>query len=94
MTVLATAGVQSEARLPFAGLHQLLRPVRARAVELPSVQRAALDIAFGLTEESRPEHLRIAMAALDLLSDVAMEAPLLVLVDDVRWLRAAGTDPA
>src|SRR4051812_26046704 len=36
MTVLTTAGVQSEAHLPFAGLHQLLRPVRARAGDLPA----------------------------------------------------------
>src|SRR3954452_3279665 len=43
MTVLSAAGVQSEAHLPFAGLHQLLRPVRARAIELPPVQREALD---------------------------------------------------
>src|SRR4051795_9079786 len=39
MVVLTTAGVQSEARLPFAGLHQLLRPVRARTGALPAVQR-------------------------------------------------------
>ena len=43
MTVLTAAGVQSEAHLPFAGLHQLLRPVRERAVELPPIQRDALD---------------------------------------------------
>jgi predicted ATPase len=68
MSVLTTTGVQSEARLPFAGLHQLLRPVRGRAAELPAVQRAALDAAFGLTPEVAPEHYRIAMAALDLVS--------------------------
>src|ERR1700761_9148417 len=66
MTVLATVGVQSEARLPFAGLHQLLRPVRARAAALPEVQRAALDAAFGVSEDGAPELFRIAMAALDL----------------------------
>src|SRR6476659_3428403 len=47
MTVLTTTGVQSEAHLPFAGLHQLLRPVRERAVDLPPAQREALDAAFG-----------------------------------------------
>jgi predicted ATPase len=56
MVVLTTTGVQSEAHLPFAGLHQLLRPVRGRAAELPAVQRAALDAAFGLTHEVAPEH--------------------------------------
>src|SRR6185436_12178843 len=49
MTVLTATGVQSEAQLPFAGLHQLLRPVRERAIELPPIQREALDAAFGLT---------------------------------------------
>src|SRR5213593_3980785 len=51
-TVLSTAGVQSEAHLAFAGLHQLLRPVRARATDLPPAQRAALDAAFGLSDEA------------------------------------------
>ena len=86
MAVLTTTGVQSEAHLPFAGLHQLLRPVRERASELPDVQRAALDAAFGLTHEAAPEHFRIAMAALDLVSDVATDAPLLLVVDDAHWL--------
>src|SRR3954453_9690237 len=68
MTVLIAAGVQSETHLPFAGLHQLLRPPRARASELSDVQRAALAAAFGITQGPAPEHFRIAMAALDLLS--------------------------
>ncbi len=86
MTVLTTAGVQSEAHLPFAGLHQLLRPVRARAADLPAVLRAALDAAFGLTPEVAPEHYRIAMAALDLVSEVASDAPVLLLAEDAHWL--------
>ena len=86
MTVLTATGVQSEAHLPFAGLHQLLRPVRERAVELPPIQRDALDAAFGLTREAAPEHYRIAMAALDLVSDVAGDAPLLLVVEDAHWL--------
>src|SRR4051794_9872005 len=80
MTVLTTAGVLSEAHLPFAGLHQLLRPVRERASGLRDPQRAALDAAFGLTREAAPEPFRIAMAALDLLSDVATDSALLVVV--------------
>jgi DNA-binding CsgD family transcriptional regulator len=86
MTVLTASGVQSEAHLPFAGLHQLLRPVRERAAELPAVQRAALDAAFGLADGGAPEHFRIAMAALDLLSDVATDAPLLLVAEDAHWL--------
>ncbi|HEY2657914.1 MAG TPA: AAA family ATPase, partial [Solirubrobacteraceae bacterium] len=86
MSVLSTTGVQSEAHLPFAGLHQLLRPVRGRAEELPAVQRAALDAAFGLTDEVAPDQYRIAMAALDLVSEVASDAPLLLVAEDAQWL--------
>src|SRR5215210_7569754 len=85
MAVLTTAGVQSEAHLPFAGLHQLLRPVRDRASELRDAQRTALDAAFGLTHQAAPERFRIAMAALDLVSDVAADSALLVVVEDVKW---------
>jgi predicted ATPase len=92
MAVLSTTGVQSEAHLPFAGLHQLLRPVRGRAGELREVQRAALDAAFGLTHEAAPEHFRIAMAVLDLVSDVATDAPVLVVVDDAHWLDRPTSD--
>jgi DNA-binding CsgD family transcriptional regulator len=92
MTILTTAGVQSEAHLPFAGLHQLLRPVRGRAADLPSVQHAALDAAFGMTDEVAPEHYRIAMAALDLVSDVAADAPVLLVVEDAHWLDRPTSD--
>jgi DNA-binding CsgD family transcriptional regulator len=86
MAVLTANGVQSEAHLPFAALHQLLRPVRERAVVLPRIQRAALDAAFGLTYEIAPELYRIAMAVLDLVSEVASDGPLLLVVDDAHWL--------
>jgi len=92
MAVLSTTGVQSEANLPFAGLHQLFRPVRGRASQLRDVQRAALDAAFGLTDEPAPEHCRIAMAALDLVSEAASDAPVLLVIDDAQWLDAPTAD--
>ena len=92
MAVLTATGVQSEAHLPFAGLHQLLRPVRERALELPRIQRDALDAAFGLTHEVAPELYRIAMAVLDLISDVAGDGPLLLVVDDAQWLDRPSAD--
>jgi len=85
-TVLSTTGVQFEAHLAFAGLHQVLRPVRSSMERLPEVQRAVLETAFGLREDPAPERFRIAMAALDLLGEVATEAPLLIVVDDIQWL--------
>ena len=92
MTVLTTTGIQSETHLPFAGLHQLFRPVRERAAELPEVHRTALDAAFGLTHSAAPDHFRIAMAALDLLSEIATDAPLLVIVEDAHWLDRPSAD--
>src|ERR1700733_8758741 len=92
MAVLSTTGVQAEAHLPVAGVHQLLRPVRERAGDLRGVQRAALDAAFGLTAEAAPEHFRIAMAALDLVSEAASDAPVLLVVDDAQWLDRPTSD--
>jgi len=91
-TVLSTTGVQSEAHLAFAGLHQLLRPLRLHSARLPAVQRAVLDAAFGLSQEPAPERFQIAMAVLDLLGEVATEAPLLILAEDAQWLDRPTTD--
>lgn len=90
--ILSATGVQSEAHLAFAGLHQLLRPVRSSMERLPGMQRAALDTAFGLREDPAPERFRIAMAALDLLCEVATEAPLLIVAEDIQWLDRPSCD--
>ena len=90
--VLSTTGVQSEAHLAFAGLHQLLRPLRLHSAGLPAGQRAVLDAAFGLSQERAPERFQIAMAVLDLLGEVATEAPLLILAEDAQWLDRPTTD--
>ncbi len=50
MRVLRTTGVRTEANLPFAGLHQLLRPIIGGLEALPKPQHAALGVAFGLVE--------------------------------------------
>ena len=39
-----------------------------------------------------PEHFRIAMAVLDLLSEVAADAPLLVIAEDAHWLDRPTSD--
>jgi DNA-binding CsgD family transcriptional regulator len=86
MTILGATGVESEAQLPFSGLHQLLRPIRRLAGGLRQGQQDALDAAFGVSAEGPPELFVIAMAVLDLLSEAAAEAPLLLIVEDVHWL--------
>src|SRR3954449_11072288 len=67
--VLAANGVQSEMQLPFAGLHQLLRPIMPAVDRLPRRQRGAVLAAFGMTDEAAPDFFFIALATLDLLSD-------------------------
>ena len=67
MLVLRTTGVQSEAHLPFAGLHQLLRPVLGHADELPGPQRdaRARRVRHGRADGA-PDLFLIALAALEL----------------------------
>ncbi len=84
--VLTAVGVQSEAQLPFAGLHQLLRPVQASVRDLPPAQRDALLTAFGLLDGPRPELFLIAVAAANLVVSAAADRPVVVLADDVQWL--------
>src|SRR5262245_9049563 len=93
LATLATSGVQSEAHLAFAGLHQLLRPALGGAIDkLPAPQRRALKAAFGLIDAPAPDFFLIALSALDLLSDLAVSAPLLLVIEDAHWLDAATSD--
>jgi predicted ATPase len=71
MLILTTTGVQAESHLPFAGLHQLLRPLLGEVGELPDPQRDALLTAFGMTSAPAPDPFLIALAALDLVADDA-----------------------
>ena len=53
--VLSTVGVESEAELAFAGLHQLLHPIVGLMDRLSDSQRAALEAAFGVTADLEPD---------------------------------------
>jgi DNA-binding CsgD family transcriptional regulator len=86
LRVLHTVGVESELHLPYAGLHQLLRPVRESFGALPPSQRGALRAALGMTETPAPEVYVVALAVLNLLAEVAETAPVLVLAEDAHWL--------
>ena len=84
--VLGATGVQSEGGFAFGGLHQLLRPVLAKADILPVPQRDALRAAFGMTEGVVPDLFLIALGSLEVLSEAAAGAPLLLIADDAQWL--------
>jgi DNA-binding CsgD family transcriptional regulator len=87
--VARASGVQSEMGLAFAGLHQLCAPMLGRAERLPLPQQDALRTAFGLVAGPPPDRFIVGLAALNLLSEVAAERPLLCLIDDEQWLDQA-----
>jgi DNA-binding CsgD family transcriptional regulator len=84
--VLSAVGVDSEAQISFAGLHQLLRPVLRLAEDLPTRQRAALLAAFGLAEEVAPGLFLTGLATLELISETAQSSPVLLVIEDAQWL--------
>jgi DNA-binding CsgD family transcriptional regulator len=83
---LVTVGVESEAELAFAGLHQLLRPVIGALAQQPESQRQELEAALGLGVDLEPDPYRVAVAAFQLICEVADSVPLVLIVDDAHWL--------
>jgi len=92
MHVLRGAGVESETHLPFAALHQIVRPVLDHVEALPPPQTAALRVALGLATGGSDNPFLVALAVLSLLADAAESRPLLCLVDDAQWLDDASAD--
>ena len=86
LRTLSSLGVESEAELAFAGLHQLLVPVLELVELLPAPQRRALEVAFGIASGPEPDVFLVALAAYQLVCDAAEERPLVILADDAHWL--------
>jgi DNA-binding CsgD family transcriptional regulator len=91
MTILSGGGVESETNLPFAALHQIVRPVLHHMENLPQTQAAALRGALGLAAGGSDRFL-VSLAALSLLAEAAESQPLLCLIDDAQWLDDASAD--
>jgi DNA-binding CsgD family transcriptional regulator len=92
MQVLSTQGLESEAPLAFAGLHQLLRPVLSLLERLPAPQARALRVAFGQQDGPTEDPFLVALATLTMLSGAADTTPVLCVVDDAHWLDVASAD--
>ena len=88
-TVVRGAGVEFEADVSFAGLHQLIQPLLDGVGALPPPQARALGVALGLEDGDAPDRLVLANAVTSLLRQASATAPLLLVVDDMQWL-----DPA
>src|SRR4249920_3945366 len=93
MRVLSVTGRESESKLAFAGLHQLLRPVLSGAAGLPGRQAQALLGALGLAADpGAPDPLLTGAAVLTLLSDLSEHSPVLVVADNAHWLDRSSLD--
>ena len=92
LRVLWVTGRESESRLAFAGLHQLLRPVLPAAAGLPGPQARALLGALGLSDAGAADRLLTGVAVLTLLSDLSERSPVVVVADDAQWLDRSSLD--
>ena len=54
LTVVRAVGVESEMELAYASLHQLCAPLLHRLERLPTPQRHAVEIVFGLSSAQPP----------------------------------------
>ncbi|QKW33559.1 AAA family ATPase [Actinomadura sp. NAK00032] len=86
--VLRATGVEAESGIAFAGLNQLLWPVRDRLDGLPAAPAAALRSALGAAP-AEPSRFATGLAVLTLLADLAEDGPVLCVADDAHWLDTA-----
>jgi DNA-binding CsgD family transcriptional regulator len=91
MRVLRVVGIESEAEIPFAGLHLLFARFAGRFDALPGPQAHALRAALGASSSSG-ERLLVGAAVLTLLSELGQDGPVLCLVDDVHWFDRSSVD--
>jgi DNA-binding CsgD family transcriptional regulator len=91
MRVLRVVGIESEAEIPYAGLHLLFARFADRFDALPGPQAQALRAALGASSSSG-ERLLVGAAVLTLLSELAQDGPVLCLVDDVHWFDQSSID--
>ena len=84
--VLTSRSVPSETRLPFAALFPVVEPILSLADGLPGAQRDAILGALGYAEVDGTDLSFLALATLNLLREHAVDAPLLVVVEDAHWL--------
>ncbi len=92
LLVLRAHGVESESELPYAGLHQLLRPVAHELDGLAAPQADALRAAFGLRVSGGDERFLVSLAVLNLLAEQSERRPVLCVLDDAHWLDRGSLD--
>src|SRR4051812_14413688 len=84
--VVRAAGIQAEAELAFAGLHQLCAPLLPYLDRITVPQHDALATAFGLRPGPVPDRFLVRLAVLGLNAGAASEPPLGFAVDGPQLL--------
>ncbi|MGW7256615.1 LuxR C-terminal-related transcriptional regulator [Streptomyces sp. NPDC054834] len=83
--VVSASGVEAEAQLPFAGLHQLLLPLLPYGARLPDAPRSVLEQVAGLRTGAAPGVAEVGGAMLSLIAAAADDRHLFFAVDDAHW---------
>jgi len=92
LTTVSARGMESESEIPFAGLADLIRPVRHAISSIPEVQQAVLAGALALGPPVAGDRFAVCAATLSLLAAAAEIKPLLCVVDDIQWLDASSAE--
>jgi DNA-binding CsgD family transcriptional regulator len=92
MTLLRCVGIEAEHELPFASMHQLVRPCLDLVERLPAPQAAALRGALGLSFDAVGDRFLVSAGLLSLLAEACESGPVLCCVDDAQWLDPASAE--
>jgi DNA-binding CsgD family transcriptional regulator/tetratricopeptide (TPR) repeat protein len=84
--VIGGTGFESEAKLAFAGLHQLLAPIQDHVERLEPFHRSVLRRVLGLDDGPPPDRLAVCTATLAAVAAVAEHSPVLIAVEDAHWV--------
>ena len=95
VTRLSCRPVETEAKLAFAALADLLEPVADLVLpEIPAPQRTALEVALlrAAPEGAPPNPRAVATAVLSMLRRLTERGPLVLAIDDEQWLDRASAE--
>jgi len=92
MRVLRATGSETDREVAFGGLLQLLRPVLEHLERIPAPQAESLAVALALRRGAGGDRFAVGAATLSLLSRVAEDQPLALVVDDAHLLDRPSAD--
>ncbi len=79
-------GVEAEKSFSLGGLNQMVFGLRSLVPRLDVRDRDVLATVFGADPATPPTPMALTVALLNLLSEAALQQPVLLVVEDVHWL--------